>query len=289
MIGGVSNPTCHDRAPLPGAECAARFVDMIGCLLTCRPMWSRGGPLAAGNAADSENRWILGAGPVHPAVSGQEADDDLGKPRPARGDAGWRRHRRRRAKATRSAPMPGSTVSDIGRYGDDAEDGHVAPLGGHITLRAASASVPMVRSASSCRTAGWAHELVVQSLIVDATAGHGIPGGEGKVDETSSLGQVSYSCGAGDVDGVTADAIGWTQRDPGTGPVRAHLQPPEPPRKCDVRGAFAQAGARCMRHVHAEGGGRAAGCCGRPAIANPIASGSNPARHAVRTAEGSRS
>ena len=58
---------------------------------------------------------------------------------------------------------------------------------------------------------GWrTHELVVLPLADGAAAGQRVPGADGKVDETGSLGEVSNSCAAGAGDGITAGAVGWT-------------------------------------------------------------------------------
>jgi len=47
-------------------------------------------------------------------------------------------------------------------------------------------------------------------LAAGASAGHRVPGSDGKVAETGSLGEASASCAAGTGDGVTAGSVGWT-------------------------------------------------------------------------------
>ena len=58
---------------------------------------------------------------------------------------------------------------------------------------------------------GWrTHELVVLPLQGGASAGQRVPGTDGKVDETGSLGEASRSCAAGSGDGIASGAVGWT-------------------------------------------------------------------------------
>jgi hypothetical protein len=47
-------------------------------------------------------------------------------------------------------------------------------------------------------------------LSGSAVAGQRVPGADGKVPETGSLGEASGSCAAGSGQGVTAAAVGWT-------------------------------------------------------------------------------
>jgi len=58
---------------------------------------------------------------------------------------------------------------------------------------------------------GWrTHELVVLPLFEGATAGTRIPGADGKVNETGSLGEASKACGAGEGEGIASGTVGWT-------------------------------------------------------------------------------
>ena len=109
-------------------------------------------------------------------------------------------------------PLPGSTVNVIlGDMGMTQMMGGVAPLGGHMMLRAIPASVPSGRVSLVVSNMGWrTHELVVLPLADGVAAGQRVPGADGKVDETGSLGEVSNSCAAGAGDGITAGAVGWT-------------------------------------------------------------------------------
>ena len=57
---------------------------------------------------------------------------------------------------------------------------------------------------------GWrTHELVVLPLPAGSAAGQRVPGPDGKVDETGSLGEASANCAAGAGDGVPAGAVSW--------------------------------------------------------------------------------
>ena len=58
---------------------------------------------------------------------------------------------------------------------------------------------------------GWrTHELVILPLPAGAQAGQRVPGSDGKVDESGSLGEASASCAAGSGEGISAGAVGWT-------------------------------------------------------------------------------
>jgi uncharacterized cupredoxin-like copper-binding protein len=117
------------------------------------------------------------------------------------------------ASLTCSAPssLPGHTVTvtlaDMGMT--QMMDG-VAPMGAHMS---ASVSPPTVAAGQVSLVAsnrGWrTHELVMLPLANDATAGQRIPGGDGKVDETGSLGEASKSCSSGIGDGIHSGAVGW--------------------------------------------------------------------------------
>ena len=108
--------------------------------------------------------------------------------------------------------LPGSTVNvTLGDMGMTRMMGGVAPLGGHMMLLARPASVPGGRISLVVSNMGWrTHELVVLPLALGAAAGQRVPGADGKVDETGSLGEVSNSCAAGAGDGISAGAVGWT-------------------------------------------------------------------------------
>ena len=118
------------------------------------------------------------------------------------------------SRLTCAAPtsLPGSTVNvTLGDMGMTRMMGGVAPLGGHMMLLATPATVPGGQVSLVVSNMGWrTHELVVLPLANGAAAGQRVPGPDGKVDETGSLGEVSNSCVAGAGDGITSSAVGWT-------------------------------------------------------------------------------
>ena len=117
------------------------------------------------------------------------------------------------SRLTCSAPpsLPGTTVDVmLGDMGMTQMMSDTAPLGGHMMLRVTPATVPAGQVSLVVSNMGWrTHELVVLPLAADASAGQRVPGADGKVDETGSLGEVSNSCAAGVGDGITAGAVGW--------------------------------------------------------------------------------
>jgi uncharacterized cupredoxin-like copper-binding protein len=118
------------------------------------------------------------------------------------------------SKLTCTAPgdLPGRRVNVmLADMGMTQMMGGVAPLAAHMRLRAVPATVAAGTVTLVAMNMGWrTHELVVVPLAVGAAAGQRIPGPDGKVDETGSLGEASTSCGAGAGDGIRAGSVGWT-------------------------------------------------------------------------------
>jgi uncharacterized cupredoxin-like copper-binding protein len=99
------------------------------------------------------------------------------------------------------------TLADMGMT---QQMGGTAPMGAHMMLRASPATVPAGQISLVASNMGWrTHELVVLSLAAGATAGQRVPGTDGKVDETGSLGESSNTCAAGTGDGITVGGVGW--------------------------------------------------------------------------------
>ena len=116
------------------------------------------------------------------------------------------------SRLTCSAPsLPGSIAHVIvGDMGMTRMMGGVAPLGGQMMLRAFPTSVPAGRVSIVVGNVGWrTHEMVVLPLAPGQAAGQRTPGGDGRVDETGSLGEASASCAAGPGDGITSGSVGW--------------------------------------------------------------------------------
>jgi uncharacterized cupredoxin-like copper-binding protein len=108
--------------------------------------------------------------------------------------------------------LPGRTVIvSVGDMGMTQMMGGDAPLGGFMRLRTNPAIFPAGKVSVIVTNYGWrTHELVILPLAVGQSSGDRIPGSDGKVDETGSLGEASTSCGAGAGEGVQAGSITWT-------------------------------------------------------------------------------
>jgi uncharacterized cupredoxin-like copper-binding protein len=118
----------------------------------------------------------------------------------------------RMSRLTCSAPsLPGSTVHVIvGDMGMTTMMGGVAPLGGHMMLRAFPAGVPAGQVSFVVGNLGWrTHEMVVLPLAPGQAAGQRTSGSDGRVDEIGSLGEASASCAAGSGDGIESGSVGW--------------------------------------------------------------------------------
>lgn len=111
-----------------------------------------------------------------------------------------------------ASPLPGQALPVLlADMGMTSMMGGSAPLGVHMVLRPATATVAAGKVTLVATNSGWrTHELVVLPLPGNAAAGRRTPGADGKVDETGSLGEASASCAAGAGDGIAAGAVGWT-------------------------------------------------------------------------------
>jgi uncharacterized cupredoxin-like copper-binding protein len=112
-----------------------------------------------------------------------------------------------------SAPTPQSGAAVrvvLADMGMSQMMGGVAPLSGHMMLHAAPAEVPAGSVTFIAENLGWrTHELVVLPLAVGRVAGGRVPGADGRVSETGSLGEASASCASGAGDGITSGSTGW--------------------------------------------------------------------------------
>lgn len=118
------------------------------------------------------------------------------------------------SRLTCEAPgsLPGQTVrvvlADMGMH---QMMGGIAPTGIRMMLhatpsRSSSATISLVAQNMGWRT----HELVILPLTGSERAGQRVPGADGKVNESGSLGEASASCSPGSGEGIAAGAIGWT-------------------------------------------------------------------------------
>lgn len=116
------------------------------------------------------------------------------------------------SQLTCSAPnsLPGAKVNvALADMGMTRVMSGTAPLGSHMMLRATPVTAPAGQISLIASNMGWrTHELVILPLA--AAAGQRVPGPDGKVAETGSLGEASHSCAAGTGDGIRAGAVGWT-------------------------------------------------------------------------------
>lgn len=113
--------------------------------------------------------------------------------------------------STPSPPSSGTTVQVVvADMGMARMMGGVAPLGGHMMLRATPAVVRAGSVTFLVANMGWRkHEMVVLPLAAGQVAGQRVPGADGRVSEAGSLGEASASCAAGAGDGIESGAIGW--------------------------------------------------------------------------------
>lgn len=118
------------------------------------------------------------------------------------------------SELTCSAPssLPGRIVRvTLADMGMTRMMGGVAPMGAHMMLRAFPATVPAGQVSLVAANVGWrTHELVVLPLANGAVAGQRVPGPDGKIDESGSLGEASSSCTGGAGEGIRAGTVGWT-------------------------------------------------------------------------------
>lgn len=107
--------------------------------------------------------------------------------------------------------LPGTTVTvilaDMGMTGMMGGD---APMGAQMMLHATPGVVAAGRVSLVVENRGWrTHELVVLPLGQTAAAGQLVPGADGKVAESGSLGEASASCADGSGEGIDSTAVGW--------------------------------------------------------------------------------
>jgi uncharacterized cupredoxin-like copper-binding protein len=118
------------------------------------------------------------------------------------------------SKLTCAAPpdLPGRTVIvRLADMGMTQMMGGTAPPGAHMMLRAAPATVPAGQVSLVAENVGWrTHELVILPLAAGEQAGQRVPGPDGTVTETASLGEASSSCGAGAGSGIRVGTVSWT-------------------------------------------------------------------------------
>lgn len=120
-----------------------------------------------------------------------------------------------RLKCSAPSSLPGTTAYVmLGDMGMTRMMSGIAPMGSHMMLRAVPATVPAGKVSFVVGNMGWrTHEMVVLPLARGQAAGQRVPGADGKVDETGSLGEASASCAAGSGEGIKAGTVGWVTLD----------------------------------------------------------------------------
>ena len=128
--------------------------------------------------------------------------------------------------------LPGTTVFVmLGDMGTTRMMGGVAPMGSLMLLRAVPDTVPAGKVSFVVGNMGWRlHEMVVLPLAPGQAAGQRVPGSDGKVDETGSLGEASASCAARAGGGIKAGTVGW---------VTLNLAPGQYELVCNIRNHYA--------------------------------------------------
>jgi uncharacterized cupredoxin-like copper-binding protein len=85
-----------------------------------------------------------------------------------------------------------------------------APVGSRKMLRAVPDRVPAGEVSFLVANMGWrTHELVVLPLDSGTVDGQRVPGTDGRIDETGTLGEASTSCAAGSGAGIQPGTVGW--------------------------------------------------------------------------------
>jgi uncharacterized cupredoxin-like copper-binding protein len=109
------------------------------------------------------------------------------------------------------ASLPGATVRVVlADMGLARMMGGDAPMGARMMLHATPTSVPAGSVTLVAQNMGWrTHELVLLPLPTGSSAGERVPGSDGKIGESGSLGEASASCAAGQGEGITSGTAGW--------------------------------------------------------------------------------
>jgi uncharacterized cupredoxin-like copper-binding protein len=118
--------------------------------------------------------------------------------------------------ACRTPTLPGTTVHvSLDNMGSSSMMGG-GMMGGHdlgvgvMSLRTDTASVPAGTVSFAASNLGSIdHELLVLPLSDSAQVGARQPGSDGKVNEDTSLGEASKTCGAGAGEGIAPGATSW--------------------------------------------------------------------------------
>ena len=84
-------------------------------------------------------------------------------------------------------------------------------MGAHMRLVASPSTVPGGVASIIVKNLGWRnHELVILPLLGSHNSGERVPGTDGKVSESGSVGEASKNCGAGVGGGIRSSSASWT-------------------------------------------------------------------------------
>ena len=111
-----------------------------------------------------------------------------------------------------SAPPLAGTVVDVRlmNMGGPMMRAGGSMMGGTMRVVADRQSVPAgTVSLRVANVGSLVHELVVLRLDGGARVGDRPVGADGRIDEASSVGEASQSCGGGSGDGIAPGALGW--------------------------------------------------------------------------------
>ena len=89
--------------------------------------------------------------------------------------------------------------------------GGIAPMGAHMRLVASPRTISGGVASIVVKNLGWrTHELVIMPLSGSQNSGERVPGADGKVSESGSLGEASKNCGTGVGSGIRSGSASWT-------------------------------------------------------------------------------
>ena len=108
--------------------------------------------------------------------------------------------------------LPGEIVNvDLSDMGMTRMMGGTAPVGAHMRLIASPSKISSGVISFVVKNFGWrTHELVILPLATNQPSGSRVPGSDGKVSESGSVGEASNNCGVGVGDGVKSGSATWT-------------------------------------------------------------------------------
>ena len=108
--------------------------------------------------------------------------------------------------------LKGSTVSVVlTDMGMRRMMGGIAPMGAHMRLVASPSNTSAGVTSIIVKNLGWrTHELVIMPLSGSQNSGERVPGADGKVSESGSLGEASKNCGKGVGSGIRSGSASWT-------------------------------------------------------------------------------